>query len=896
MAFHSLKFKIIAILILTMSGLLAYQTFFISPQIKEKRISDSIKMQTTLSDQIASEFDRSFQQAINELEEIAKLPGITSRRKEINDQTIATLDRVTPFFNYFFLMDKDGYWLSFPKRSQMLGKNVPEKNMGWVNKTFAEGKTVFLDVVLTNVNTLVSGFSTPVTSSGKPDRLLRGVLVLSGENSLLSTLEDIKVGENGYAFLVSANGWVLAHPDIDQTPEKFTVYDYKRFDPVKAVIQGRSGHLEYEYNNKKWLASFRPISSTGWGIIVQQPVKDIHSPIEENMDLITRFFMTSFAICILIMMASIRYTLKPLTNLAHSISNGNFLQHKHKYSQNEVGQLATMFSDLFNKLQQSLAAQEKSAAELWEYKDRLEELVEERTLELQSEIIDRKKVEKDLKTSESKLSLIVAQSPLPIISWDTNFRVNSWNHAAEKTFGYSSDEAMGKHADFIVPTPAKKQVDKIWQELLNMSGGLNSTNKNITKDGQTILCDWHNTQLLDSNNNIIGVLSIAEDVTHKTRMEKNLLKIKKLESLGMLAGGIAHDFNNLLTGILGNINLSLFDKNLGDNTRKRLTRAEKASLRATGLTQQLLTFAKGGTPVREVTSLAVVIRDSAGFVLHGDTVNCQYNIQEDLWFADIDKDQISRVIQNIVLNASHSMPDGGTINITCENLQTLSDNDLPLPYDSKFIKITVEDDGLGIPADVLDRIFDPYFTTKQEGSGLGLAVTHSIITKHGGHISVESEQGQGTTFTIYLPATKNEITPEKDKDKTNNKQIRPAKVIVMDDDETVRDVAKAMLTELGHETLLAIDGEETINLYKEAAKSTEPVDIIVMDLTIPGGMGGKEAVQKILAIDPDAKVIVSSGYANDSTMASYKEHGFCCAVSKPYKLGELADVIAEALS
>jgi PAS domain S-box-containing protein len=889
---HSLKFKLIAILLVTMGGLLAYQAFFIGPRVKEKQIADSIRMQTALADQIAVEFDHSFQQAIAELEKIADLPGIGSRRKVENDATIATMDAVTPYFNYFFLMDRNGYWLSFPQRPQFEGTMVPEENRGWVARTFTENRTVFLNVMVASSDELVSGFATPVPAGGgEPDRLLRGVFVVSEENTLLATLKNLRIGANGYVYLVAANGWVLAHPHIRQSADKFTVYDYKKYAPVAAVVQGKSGYLEYEYDHQQWLASYRPIPATGWGIIVQQPVADIHGPIARNMALITRFFIFSFALSIFILVVSIRYTLTPLTELASAIGAGDILQPGREYARDEVGQLATLFRDLFNRLQQSLAAREKSETELLAYKNSLEELVEERTAKLNMEIRDRELAENSHRASEEKLSLIVAQSPLAIIAWDSNSRVTSWNQAAEKIFGYPSGDALGKHADLIVPPSGRGEVEKVWRQLLAMSGGTRSTNENVTRDGRTIICDWYNTQLVDATGKIIGVLSMVDDVTQKTRMEEELFKVKKLESLGMLAGGIAHDFNNILTGILGNINLAQFDKNISEATRQRLVKAERASHRATSLTQQLLTFAKGGAPVKEVTSLAEIIRDSAGFILHGDTVNCRYDIPEDLWFVEIDKDQISRVIQNIVLNASHSMPSGGTVTISCENILAAPDAEPPLAGGGRFVKIAIADHGSGMPAEVLARIFEPYFTTKQEGSGLGLAVTHSIITSHGGHISAASELGHGTTFTIYLPATQKKVGGATTVEPAT-RPTRKARIMIMDDDETVRDVATAMLVKLGHATLTAADGAEAVRLYEAAAAAGDPVDIVIMDLTIPGGMGGKEAVQKILAFDPQAKVLVSSGYSNDAIMAAYQKYGFCGAVVKPYKLEELARILS----
>jgi PAS domain S-box-containing protein len=391
-----------------------------------------------------------------------------------------------------------------------------------------------------------------------------------------------------------------------------------------------------------------------------------------------------------------------------------------------------------------------------------------------------------------------------------------------------------------------------------------------------------------------GFIEVVEDITDQIKTEKELLKIEKLESIGILAGGIAHDFNNILAAILGNINLALFDEDLKGDTKKLLSEAEKASLRAKDLTQQLLTFAKGGEPVKELSTLVDVIKDSADFVLHGDRVACNYDIPEDLWLVDIDKGQVSQVVQNIIINASHAMPEGGIINVACENLSSVRTDAMPFARDGKFVKISIHDSGIGIPANVLEKIFDPYFSTKQEGSGLGLAISQSIINKHGGLISVESSPGEGTTFNIYIPASKKTI-PHPQMISGEYKTSSEAKVLVMDDEEMVRSVAKAMLVKIRHNVTLAVDGYEAVKFYKHSMQTGDLFDLVIMDLTVPGGMGGKEAVKEILKLNSEAKVVVSSGYSNDPVMANFKEYGFCSAIVKPFKLQELSSVIRQIL-
>jgi PAS domain S-box-containing protein len=471
------------------------------------------------------------------------------------------------------------------------------------------------------------------------------------------------------------------------------------------------------------------------------------------------------------------------------------------------------------------------------------------------------------------------------------------NKVAEKMTGWSQQEALGQpfqNVFQIINEQTRQPGENPVEKVLNTGQIIELVNHTvlIARDGSERSIADSGAPIRDAKSRIIGVVLVFRDVTEREKTAKELLRIQKIESVGVLAGGIAHDFNNILAAILGNLSLSLIDKDLSAKTRVYLQEAEKASMRAKGLTQQLLTFSKGGAPVRQVASLVEVIEDSANFVLRGKQATCQFSFPDNLWLANIDKGQISQVIQNIVLNACQAMVGGGIIRIACDNVDTFGEPNHTLLREGKYLKITISDDGPGIPADVVGRIFDPYFSTKKAGSGLGLAITHAIITKHEGQISVTSSPGHGTTFTIYLAATDNSkiCVPEKG---FGPSPVRDKlRIMVMDDEEMVRNVAESMLSSLGHEVVLVGDGQEAIETYK---KSGGNIDLIIMDLTISGGMGGKEAVREILGLNPAARVIVSSGYSNDPIMARFREYGFCAALIKPYHLDEFSRVINQII-
>jgi PAS domain S-box-containing protein len=520
-------------------------------------------------------------------------------------------------------------------------------------------------------------------------------------------------------------------------------------------------------------------------------------------------------------------------------------------------------------------------------------------IEYSIDITDRKQAQAELAAEKEQLSVTLRSIGDGVITTDTSGRIILLNKVAETLTGWSNEEAVGRPLEevfHIINEQTKAVCENPVKKVLHSGQivGLANHTALVTKNGRKIRIADSGAPILDVQSKIIGVVLVFRDVTEQIKAEKELLKMKKLESVGVLAGGIAHDFNNILASILGNINLSLFDESLQERTKNPLSEAEKASLRAKDLTQQLLTFSKGGDPVKQTASLDKVIQDSANFVLHGDKVACQYNIPEDLWLVDVDKGQISQVIQNIVLNASHAMPEGGIIAISCENLSSVDKKTMARGKRDKFIKISIQDNGIGIPQKLIDKIFDPYFSTKQEGSGLGLAICQSIISKHNGDIFVESSPGEGTTLTIYLPAS-DKPQPHPQEKIEDYKIASQAKILIMDDDEMVRNVAKAMLTKLGNEVILSEHGAEAVILYQEAMNSGNSIQLVIMDLTIPGGMGGKDAVQEIHKLNPEAKVIVSSGYSNDPIMANFKDHGFCAAIAKPFQLQELSRVLSQVL-
>ena len=487
--------------------------------------------------------------------------------------------------------------------------------------------------------------------------------------------------------------------------------------------------------------------------------------------------------------------------------------------------------------------------------------------------------------AEEHYRMLFEQSPDGVLLVDpVTRRLINFNSAAHLQLGYTRAEFAALSVLDINAAQSAEEVERRTRILMEQGSSTFET-VHRTKDGQ--LRDVLVSLKIISADPSRPLLSIHRDITEIKKMEEELLKSQKLESLGVLAGGIAHDFNNLLTAIVGNI--ALASRSLEPESRPAtlLAESEKACLRARDLTQQLLTFAKGGAPVKELTAIAGVVQESARFALRGSGTQCIFHISDDLWSAEIDKGQISQVIHNLIINAEQAMSGGGHIQVCCANAPVM-DHGAVSEY---WVRIDIKDSGIGIPPEHLKRIFDPYFTTKQKGSGLGLASSYSIIRKHRGRIEVDSTPGAGTVFHIYLPATTELVT--QDLLRVDAAVSQRNRILIMDDEQIVLEVIVEMLLHLGHDVERARDGVEAIQAYQRAIAAGSRFDVVILDLTVPGGMGGKEAVKHLLQIDPGVKAVVSSGYACDTTVAEFKSYGFAGVLSKPYTLHDIEKIIAE---
>ncbi len=555
---------------------------------------------------------------------------------------------------------------------------------------------------------------------------------------------------------------------------------------------------------------------------------------------------------------------------------------------------------LNEELRSEISERKKAEEELKRHKEHLEDLVTERTAELSSansqlrkEIAARIEAEDTLKQSEEYFRSLIENALDIITVLNSSGNILFESPSVEKMLGYRQEELIGIDVFTFVHPDDLATTQQAFARLLHAPGTTESIEIRIRhKNGSWRFLEAMGKSIGDDPRSARIIVN-SRDTTERKRLEENLLKSQKLESLGILAGGIAHDFNNLITGITANIELARMHAKSGHELHTTLKKAEQASARATDLTQQLLTFSMGGDPVKKTVLINDVIKESAEFALRGSKAGCLFSIPGDLRPVEADEGQIRQVIHNIVMNADQAMPQGGMIKVSCENV-VIGEHEARAMTPGEYVKISIADRGVGIPQEHLSKIFDPYYTTKQKGSGLGLATSYSIIKKHGGDIAVESEIGIGTTVMLYLPATLKEF--EKSGDMRAELVSGKGRVLIMDDEEIIRDAAGSILQMAGYEVTVATDGSEAIELYRKARDSGKPFDVVIMDLTVAGGIGGKDAIKMLLDIDPAVKAIVSSGYSQDPIMANYRDYGFMGVIAKPYKIRDMSEIVQKVLT
>jgi PAS domain S-box-containing protein len=519
------------------------------------------------------------------------------------------------------------------------------------------------------------------------------------------------------------------------------------------------------------------------------------------------------------------------------------------------------------------------------------------------DVTERRRFEQEIAADKESLAVTLRSIEDGVITTDVQGKIIMINNAGETLTGWTSKEAIGRSLksvynitiDLQAQARAQKTGSRSEAQSILLSMPENATLR--SRQGREHIIEQVASPIRDSKNEVAGVVLVFRDITERQRNEAERRKAETLEQLGLLAGGIAHDFNNLLTAIIGNISLASLLLPPNDEMGGRLNDAKNASMRARDLAQQLLTFARGGAPIKKTASIGKLIQDTVSFSLRGSHSRSEFLFGADLWPAEIDPGQISQVIANLVVNADQAMPNGGTLRASCDNFSYDENTSAAVPdlLPGDYIRIAIRDEGVGISEECMKRIFDPYFTTKAKGNGLGLATTYSIVKNHNGLITVDSKVHVGSTFTIYLPALRHQQVPVEPPRQLNEVIAGTGRILIVDDEEAIRALVEFTLERLGYKVSQAESALEGVELYRQKLEAGERFDAVILDLTLPGGMGGKEALKKLIEIDPTVNAIVSSGYAMDATMSRYQDFGFRGVIAKPYEAAELGRIVHDVL-
>jgi len=672
------------------------------------------------------------------------------------------------------------------------------------------------------------------------------IIFEEGISSLTTRIPDLLynklqfVDEHSLLFYDSDKKWMIGKSEISITSK----------DTKGSTFGGSFKSKDHQRGN----------SEESWFIINYRELATIIKPFNDSISI-----LLSIGFLLIIILAFTAFifgktTIKPLKKIidqSKKIAKSDFSGRIVVTRKDEVG----LLGEAFNKMAEELEKTTTSITNL--------ELSEEK-----------------IKESENRFKTVFYTNPDAInINRLKDGSYTDVNEGFTLLTGYTRKDVIGKTSKEINIWLNQTDRQELVRGLKEKGCYTNLEAKFQRKDG-SITTALMSASIIDLKG-VAHIISITRDISEKQKLEDSLQKTQKLESLGVLAGGIAHDFNNILSAIFGFTELAIM-KTSESAVSTYLNKSLKNTERARALTQQLLTFAKGGIPVKKVAQLFPFVQETVQFALSGSSVSSKFQIQDNLWACDLDKNQIGQVIDNLTINAQQAMPSGGTIKVSAQNI-SLSEKEHPPLMAGNYVKLSIKDQGIGIPKEFLPRIFDPYYTTKPKGHGLGLATCYSIINRHDGIIDVESESGKGSTFNIYLPATIDTISTRDEK--LAKQHSGSGTFLIMDDEKAILDMMKKMLESFGYNVVVKTNGAEAIDFFAAEFKANRKIAGMIFDITVPGGMGGKEAVKEIRKMCSDTPVFVASGYSEDPIISNPEEYGFNGSIRKPFMLADLSDML-----
>ncbi|MBD3267182.1 PAS domain-containing protein, partial [bacterium] len=822
----------------------------------DHHVKDALSAQQIMADQVSTILQCEFRKGIHELESMATLPAVQSMQKGRLDAVLTQFDHTTPFFDYYFVLDPQGTWVSYPSRPSMVGQRIPKANMGWVEDVLERGETTGLDVIYTKIGTLVSGFATPIRDEkGAIAGILRGVMVLSEEGTAQKVVKQIHCGERGYAFVVSAGGRLLAHPTLPLVPERFEEYDYTHFPPVREVVKGKSGVVEYSDGGETWIAVHQPVKLAGWGVVVQQPKRDLYREPQQQALLISGIFAAGMLLAVLLFLFVMHYTVTPLHRLITNIKAGT-VPPIETFPRDEIGELAGEFKQLYGRLVESNDA---------------------------------------LKESESQYRTLIQNLQQSIFLKDTNYTYISVNQSFCALVGMDADAILGKtDADIFSPEQAEKyQVED--KDVLENGNGIEYVEESTLNKNKRWV-QVIKTPVKDDDGNITELLGIFWDITDHKKLEEQYRQSQKMEAIGQLAGGIAHDFNNLLQGINGYAYMVKQEIHPDTPVYEMIAQIGKAGDRAAKLVAQLLAFSRRQVLKLEYLDLNDVMSGLINMVerVIGEHIRVIFLPGRQLGVVHADRTQMEQVIINLCINARDAMPEGGTLTIETENVRI--DEDYCKTHSwaepGRFILLSITDTGVGMDSQTLEKIFDPFFTTKDigKGTGLGLATVYGIVCQHEGMIQAYSEQGKGSTFKIYLPIVERLATSINSKVEgpiPNGKET----ILLAEDEELVRNLAMKILKRAGYKVMIAADGDEALRLCEVHGDS---IDLAILDVVMPK-LGGKGVYEKVKDRFPKIKFLFSSGYSQNAIHTNFVLHEGFQLIQKPFSPNDLLRRVRKVL-